>query len=173
MKKIIALLMALVMVLCAGCALAENTEKSNLGAVGIFTLRGIIPEGYTYAQLDGNDLYMISVMKGKENNKPFVTISIAYNEKYAETERLNDVDEDILEDIRRSFLEMDEEVTFENMETAFGTLVIKVTGNDFVDLYTMYKGYEFDFVIAGGEVTDADVKMVVDFISDLDLEVGE
>ena len=66
-------------------------------------------------------------------------------------------------------------VAFEDLETAYGTRLLKVTdtfeGMDFVDIYTIYKGYEMEFVMAkidGSDLTDDDVKMMVDFISDMD-----
>ena len=72
--------------------------------------------------------------------------------------------------IKDSFLAMDD-VTFEDLETAYGTRLLKVTTNNksFADIYTIYKGYELEFVMtAQGEVKDADVQMLVDFISDMD-----
>ena len=38
-----------------------------------------------------------------------------------------------------------------------------------LDIYTIYKGYELEFVIAAdGDLQDADVQMLVDFISDME-----
>lgn len=44
-----------------------------------------------------------------------------------------------------------------------------VSENDFVDIYTICKSYELVFVMTGSGLTDADVQMLVDFISDMDL----
>ena len=98
-----------------------------------------------------------------------MTVSIAYNEEYEGVERFNDVDEATVEEIRQSFLDMDEEVVFEDLKTAYDTRLLKVTGDGFVDIYTIYKSYELEFVMVGkGELQDADVQMLVDFISDMD-----
>ena len=78
-----------------------------------------------------------------------------------------------VEEIRQSFLEVDEEVVFEDLETAYGTRLLKVAGNGFVDIYTIYKSYELEFVMTGDELTDADVQMLVDFISDMDFVAVE
>ena len=102
-------------------------------------------------------------------------VSIAYNEEYADVERFNDLDEAAVQEIRNSFLEMDE-AAFEDLETAYGTRLLKVTtGNkNFADIYTIYRGYELEFVLtAQGEVQDADVQMLVDFISDMDFVEAE
>ena len=63
---------------------------------------------------------------------------------------------------------LDEDVVFEDLETAYGTRLLKVSGSGFVDIYTIYKSYELEFVMTGDALTDADVKMLVDFISDMD-----
>ena len=97
-------------------------------------------------------------------------MSIAYNEDYAGVERFNDVDEATVEEIKESFLDMDE-VVFEDLQTAYGTRLLKVTqaNRSFADIYTIYKGYELEFVLsAQGEVQDEDIRMLVDFISDMD-----
>ena len=170
MKKITALAMSLIMILCAVCAFAEDAGKTDMGTLnvaGVFGIRSKVPEGYTYMPIAASGLGMVGILSAGED-KPMITLSIAYNEEYAETERFNDVDEAIVQEIRDSFLEADEEATFEDLETAYGTRLLKVTGDGFVDIYTIYKGYEMEFVLSGAEINDADVKMLVDFISDMD-----
>ena len=170
MKRITALALSLIMILCAVCAFAEVTGKTEIGTLRVgqaFSIRSRMPEGYTYMPVAATGLNMVGILSAGEG-KPFVTISIAYNEEYAETERFNDVDEAVVEEIRDSFREEDEEVTFEDRETTYGTRLLKVTGDGFVDIYTIYKGYELEFVLTGSALTDADVQMLVDFISDMD-----
>ena len=90
-------------------------------------------------------------------------------------ERFNDVDEETVQAIRDSFLMMDD-VVFEDLETAYGTRLLKVTQSDktFVDIYTIYKGYELEFLLsAEEEVQDTDIQMLVDFISDMDFVAAE
>ena len=74
-----------------------------------------------------------------------------------------------IEEIRESFRNMDD-VAFEDLETAYGTRLLKVTqaNRNFADIYTIYKSYELEFVMTGDALTDADVQMLVDFISDMD-----
>ena len=170
MKRITAMALSLIMILCAVCVLAEDAGKTEIGTLKVgeaFSIQGKMPEGYTYMPVTATELNMVGILSAGEN-KPVVTVSIAYNEEYAETERFNDVDEAVVEEIRNSFREADEEVTFEDLETAYDTRLLKVAGDGFVDIYTIYKGYELEFVLTGDGLTDADVKMLVDFISDMD-----
>ena len=175
MKKITVLALSLIMILCAVCAFAEETGKTEMGTLnvgGSFTIQSKMPEGYTYSPITATELNMVGILSAGKD-MPVVYISIAFNEEYAETARFNDVDEAVVEEIRESFREADEEVTFEDLETAYGTRLLKVTGDGFVDIYTIYKGYELEFVLTGSALTDADVQMLVDFISDMDFVAVE
>ena len=175
MKRITALALSLIMILCAVCAFAEGTDKTEIGTLRVgeaFSIRSKMPEGYAYMPIRAGELNMVGILSAGEG-KPVVTISIAYNEEYAETERFNDLDEAAVEEIRAGFLELDEEVTFEDLETAYGTRLLKVAGDGFVDIYTIYKSYELEFVLTGDALTDADVQMLVDFISDMDFVAAE
>ena len=175
MKRITALALSLIMILCAVGAFAEETGKTEIGTLKVgeaFSIRSKIPEGYAYMPVTATELNMVGILSAGEG-KPAVYVSIAYNEEYEGVERFNDVDEAVVEEIRESFREADEEVTFQDLETAYGTRLLKVTGDGFVDLYTIYKSYELEFVVTGEALTDADVQMLVDFISDMDFVTVE
>ena len=174
MKRITALALSLIMILCAVCAFAEGAGKTEIGKLQVgqaFSIQCRIPEGYTYTPDTDTELLIRGRLSAGEG-KPELLVSIAYNEDYAEIERFNDVDEAGVEEIRNSFRDLDGEVTFEDLETAYGTRLLKVTGDGFVDIYTIYKHYELEFILVG-EVTDADVRMLVDFISDMDFVAVE
>ena len=167
MKRIIALALGLMLIRCVTAGLAD--EKTELGSVEAFSIRSIIPEGYTFSSITSSGLNLVGVLSGGEG-KPIVTFSIAYNEEYTGVERFNDVDEETVQEIRNSFMNMDD-VVFEDLETAYGTRLLKVTqaNRSFADIYTIYKGYETEFVVASqGEVTDEDIQMLVQFIGDMD-----
>lgn len=175
MKKITALTLSLIIILCAACAFAEDTAKTEMGILNVgkaFRIQSRMPEGYTYLPILSTDLNMVGLLSAGEG-RPSVTISIAYNEEYADMERFNDVDEAVVEEIRDSFREVDEGLVFEDLKTAYGTRLLKVTGRNFVDIYTIYKSYELEFVMPGSTLTDADVQMLVDFISDMDFVAVE
>lgn len=171
MKKILMIALSLVMILGVAAAAAENAEMTTLKVNEVFTIQGKIPEGYSYQALKDEALSIIGMLIG-EVGKPMVTVSIAYNEEYDEVGRFNDVDDMTVEEIKASFLEMDDGVVFEDLETAHGTRLLKATDQekDFVDIYTIYKSYELEFVLTPGAepLSDADVQMLVDFISDIE-----
>ncbi len=168
MKKIIALALSLMLILCATTVLAE--EKTELGSVEAFSIQSIVPEGYTFSLVMSNGLGLIGILTGEEG-KPTITVSVAFSEEYAGVERFNDVDEETVQEIKDSFLDMDD-VVFEDLETAYGTRLLKATAPEkhFIDIYTIYKSYELEFVLTPGAepLSDADVQMLVDFISDIE-----
>jgi hypothetical protein len=175
MKKITALALSLMMILCAVCAFAEESGKTEIGNLKVgeaFSIQSTMPEGYKYMPVTATELNLVGLLTAGEG-RPEVFVSNAYNEEYAEIERFNDVDEDTVEEIRDSFLAEDEEVKFEDLETAYGTRLLKVTGDGFVDIYTIYKGYELEFVLTGADLTADDVQILVDFISDMDFVAVE
>ena len=172
MKKIIALALSLMLILCATTVLAE--EKTELGSVEAFSIQSIVPEGYTFSLVMSNGLGLIGILTGGEG-KPTITVSVAFSEEYAGVERFNDVDEETVQEIKDSFLDMDD-VVFEDLETAYGTRLLKVTqaNKSFADIYSIYKGYETEFIVtAQGEVTDEDIQMLVQFISDMDFVAAQ
>ena len=177
MKKLITLALSLMLILCAAAALAETAEKTHLGTLKVgeaFAIQSRIPDGYTFNLITSTELNLVGMLSAGEND-PTVNVSIACNEEYFGVERFNDVDEETVEAIKDSFREMDE-VEFEDLETAYGTRLLKVTQADktFVDIYTIYKGYELEFVLTSqNEVQDADIQMLVDFISDMDFVAAE
>ena len=178
MKKIIALTLSLMLILgMAAAAAGETAEKTRLGSLKVgeaFTIQANIPEDYTFTTITATDLNLVGMLTGGEG-APTVYISIAYNDEYTGVERFNDVDEEVVQEIKDSFTAMDD-VAFEDLETAYGTRLLKVTTNNraFADIYTIYKGYELEFVLtAQGEVQDEDIRMLVDFISDMDFVPAE
>ncbi len=175
MRKIMALVLGLIMILCAASVSAEDAGKTEMGTLNVgesFRIQSKLPEGYSYMPVTETELNLVGILSAGEG-RPAVTVSIAYNEEYEDTERFNDVDEAVVEEIRDSFRETDEEVAFEDLETAYGTRLLKVTGDGFVDIYTIYKSYELEFVMTGSSLSDADVQMLVDFISDMDFVPAE
>ena len=175
MKKTIALVLSLIMMLGAVCALGEETAKTEMGTLNVgqvFRIQSRIPDGYVYKPIKKTELNLVGLLSAGED-KPTVTVSIAYNEEYADVERFNDVDESVVEEIRKSFRAADDNIRFEDLETAYGTRLLKVTDDTFVDIYTIYKGYELEFVMTGNGRTDEAVQMLVDYISEMDFVAVE
>ena len=175
MKKIIVLAVSLIMILCAVCVSAEEAGKTEIGTLnvnGAFSIRSRVPEGYTHMPVTATDLNIVVMLSAGED-KPLITVSIAYNDEFADVERFNDVDEATVQEIRDSFTEVDEKASFEDLETAYGTRLLKVTSDGIVDIYTIYKGYELEFVMTGSNLSDADTQILVDFISNMDFVTVE
>ena len=168
MKKIVVLALSLMLVLCAVSALAEDGMQT-LNVNESFEIRSVIPEGYTFELLEKEGLNIIGWLNAGKD-RPVVTFSIAYSEEHADVERFNDLDEEAVELIRESFREMDD-VTFEDAKTAYDTRLLRVNGDGFVDIYTIYKGYELEFVMTPGEgqeLTEEAVAKMIQFISDME-----
>ena len=100
MKKIIALLLGLILLLgCAagGAEEAEKAEKKIYGSLrvnGDFTLKGIVPEGYEIIPFELSDDAYISRFINDDPARPQMILSVAFDETYGDVEKLNDLDDD-------------------------------------------------------------------------------
>ena len=187
MKKLIAVILCLMMLLsCAAMAESAVTEKESMGALrvnGVFELKCAIPEGYTMDVLTNENDSVLALISSETEGKPTLVLSIAYNDMYYGVERLNDLDDEALAVITDSFME-DDTVEISKMATAYGTELLVVKENrdetDYVDFYTVYKGYEIEMVLTHVEpaepgeeavfapVTDEEIQLAIQFLSDLD-----
>ena len=179
MKKIISLLLCAIL-LCGCSALAESAEKSDLVTIDIngrFQLKGVVPEGYRFSITSQSDTAMEGVFTSADPEKPEMSLYISFNEIYANVQRLNDLDEASLEQLRQGFLQ-DNNVTFDTAETAMGTklLVVREVGGDpdFLDFYTIYLGHEIELTLrsrneaSGFALTDAQVQMCISLLSGME-----
>ena len=176
MKKFLAILLCVSMLL--GCAALAETEKASLGVVnvnGAFELKCALPEGYSLEVLFSETHFCLASVNPEDETKPTLMISVAYNELYSDVERINDLDEETLKRIEDSFRDEDD-VEITSMETAYGTrlMVVKEVSDsvDYLDFYTIYKGYEVELVLIhaneGESITEAEIQMAVKFLSDMD-----
>lgn len=177
MKRIIALALSLVILLACAAAAAE-TEKESMGILKVnkaFDIRySALPNEYKLSILQQNDMTIIAHIKSPRTNIPQMDLVIAFNDGWAETERLNDVSEEDLQAIRDSFIEEYENLDFDIRETAAGThlLTVTVPGGQDAYVYTIYKGHEIEIHLYPGKeqgtLTDVDIERVVAFLSDMD-----
>ena len=179
MRRIFALILCLALALGAAAAVAE--EKTYMGTLNVyraFTLQCRLPEDYVMITGDGEEPFMAVIShKDEAEGKPYIVVSIAFDELLSGVERLNDLDDSALALIEGTFGEEDP-VDISYMETAYGTKVMVVRDGSehpaYVDFYTIYKGYEVEIVLVpGGDpaehpVTEEQVQMVMSFISDMD-----
>ena len=186
MKKIISMILMLAML--SGCAAAtEGAGKEYITGVdvnGVFELRGTLPEGYRLEEVvDTESIRIVNITAGKD--RPLMVMSIAFDELYADVGRLNDLDPETKAVLEESFKE-EETVEISYTVTDYGTELITVReaeGDvDFVSFFTIYKGYEIEFTLVApqgedGEktqgLTEEQIRMTVQFISDLDFVAAE
>ena len=179
MKKIIALVLCLMMVLTCAAAMAEvETEKESLGVlkvVGAFDIRySPLPNDYKIDVYLQNDMTLIANIDTPKPDLPKMGLIIAFNDEWDGTERLNDVSDEDMEAIKDSFFEEYDEVDFDIKETKAGTklLIARIPGGQDAYVYTIYKGHELEMHLIPGaeedELTDADIERVVAFLSDMD-----
>ncbi len=185
MKKITAILLSLALLLGCAAGLAEETEKQSFGTIrvnGEFTLKGILPEGYKVIPFELDDDAIISLIRSEDPAKPEMMLSIAYDESYSGVERLNDLDDDALAILEKTFTDTDPYANITYDETAYGTrLLVCRTQNDLydnLDIFTIYKGYFVEFVVTPGKdaaeqkLTDEEVESCTVFLSELDFVEG-
>ena len=89
-------------------------------------------------------------------------------------ERLNDLSDEDLAFLESTYDEYKVEFTYS--ETSYGTklLIAKEVGDDedFVSIFSIYKGYQVEFIMLPGEgnaaLTDAQIQQCIAFLSELD-----
>ena len=183
MKKLLAVMLCLAMLVCSAAfaetaATVEAPAKESLGTLdvnGAFELKGVVPEGYKLNVIAANSSSILAVISAEEQGHASVVLSIAYEELMSEVQRMNDISEEGLAQIEATFTESDN-VEISYRETAYGTklMVVRQAEGRYVDFYTVYKGYEMEFVLVpatgdeDGQLDEAQIQMVVDFMSDLD-----
>ena len=176
MKKIIALVTALVMLLACTAALAEAETKS----MGILKMNKAfdityspLPNDYELHINVQNDMVIIADIFSTQKNLPKMNLSIAFNDEWGEVEKLNDVTEEDLQLIKDDFSEEYTDLAFDTKETAYGTklLIVKAPSGMDAYVYTIYKAHEIEIHLYPGEeqeaITDADIDRVVAFLSDM------
>ncbi len=175
MKKIIAVMLCLAMLLGCAAALAEYTNIGAVNVNGAFEARCVLPEGYTLETSDLDNGGLLSMITCEDAAKPLLILSIMFDDMYADVKKLNDLDDEALAYLESTFTdEYDIDISY--TETAYGTklLVAKELNGQFADVYTIYEGYEFEFVLIptleGGadSLTDEQFQLVIEFLSNLE-----
>ena len=174
MKRIIALGLCLVMLLTCAAALAETESMGVLRVNKAFDIQySPLPDGYEIHIYTQNDMSILANIKSSQANLPGMGLAIAFNDEWADVERLNDISEEDMQAIKDDFSFEFDDPEFETKETAYGTLllIVKVPGGQEAYVYTIYKGHEIEIqIIPGAEqeaLTDADIERVVAFLSDM------
>ena len=181
MKKLIAVILSIMMVLCAVSAMAESTGKVTIGTVSIngeFTLQCGIPEGYEPVPGQVTPSQVTAVIRSQDPNAPIMQLSVAFDEKYSDVERMNDLTEEELAQLEGTYVEDDPIVEITYGETGYGTLLLvarhETEEMDYISFFSIYKGYCVEFVLAPSmtaedkNLTEEQLRLSVDFLTDLD-----
>ena len=156
---------------------AAKTQMGKLTVNGEFALQCQLPEGYSMQIINTLGTKITAFITSEDMEKPILQLSIAFDELFADVERMNDLTDEALQGLEATFTEMND-VEISYTETAYGTklLIAKEVGDDtdFVDILSVYKGYSIEFVMTPNPsaknqtLTDAQIQMCIDFLSEVD-----
>ena len=175
MKRIFAFILSIAMLAGICIASAETPVKTRLGTLnvnGAFDLKCKLPDGYGLDITQSDTTQIQAFIKSEDEKKPVMTLRIAFDELLSQVDRLNDLDDNALASIEATFSEEDD-VKITYRYTAYGTkLLVAELDGEYIDFYTIYKGYAIEFLLSPGTepMTDEQVNMVVSFLSDLDFD---
>lgn len=181
MKKIIALIVSLIMLAGAASVLAEAEGKVTIGTIsinGAFTLQCGLPEGYHPVPTSVTPEQVTAVIRSDDPLAPVMHLSVAYDEKYYDVDRMNDLTPEELTQLEETYIEEDPEVEITYGETGYGTQLLiarhETEELDFIAFFSIYKGYCVEFVLAPSEqaedrnLTEEQLRLSIDFLTDLD-----
>ncbi len=184
MKKFLSILLCLTLAL--GCAMAfaeeEAPAKVNLGTIsinGAFMLQCGMPEGYEVQPVKADRDQVIAILSSKDPEKPVLYLSVAFDEAYADVDRMNDLDEEAFELLEKSFTDVDPTVEITYGDTGLGTRLLIAMQNgeeeyNYIDFLSVYKGYFVEFVMVPSMtatskiLTEEQMSRCIDFLTDLD-----
>ena len=190
LKKILSLLLCLAML--AGCsAFAEEAapaaDKHNLGTIsinGAFTLKAALPEGYSLGyQLASQDELIATLVKKDDPAAPQMMLHIAFDETYSDVARMNDLSQEDLELLEKTFTDQDPTVEISYATTSYGTLLMVIKQldreTDYLELFSIYRGYFIEYVVTAPwnsedrNLTESEILPCVAFLSELDFVPAE
>lgn len=152
-------------------------QLGTLNVNGEFELTCKLPDGYNLQVLKARGDRIVAAVLSQDMTRPQLYLSVAYDETYADVERLNDMSDEDLKILEDTFKDMDDvEISYE--QTGYGTklLIARESGADidFVDILAIYKGYFVEFNMtpnpkaASQSLTDDQVRMCIDFLTNVD-----
>lgn len=171
MKKLIAVVLALVLALTCAAALAEDTVV-QMGANYDITID--VPAGYTMTKLPYGDMIMAKFMPDAPAAAAF-TLVIVYSEEFGDY-TLNDLNDEEFAEMQAMLTGdyADAVITFP--ETAVGTKLIQLdeqgSESEYGAVLTIYHGYFVQISLEkpdDAELTEADFQMAIDLMSSLEL----
>lgn len=182
MKRMTAVFLSLVLLLCTCFASAEEAEpKAQLGTIsinGVFALQCTVPDGYKPVPIESSAERNITILQSEDPEAPIMYLSIAYDETYSDVERMNDLDDEALALLEQTYIQEDPGIEIYYGETGYGTLVMIARHDsdtvDYVSFLSVYKGYFVEFVLIASEtasdrnLTEDQIMKCVAFLTELD-----
>ena len=155
-----------------------GTQKlGKLNVNGEFDLTCKLPEDYNIQVVSLKGESIIASVTSEDITKPQMYLSIAYDELYADVNRMNDLSDEDLAVLEESYTS-EYDVEIEYRQTGHGTklMVVKEIGGKehFVDFLSIYKGYLVEFNLtpnpkmANQALTEDQIRMCIDFLTDVD-----
>jgi hypothetical protein len=158
----------------------QTPDKKTLGTLNVngkFNLQCKLPTGYQMSVVNEKGSSVVASITSADETRPVMYLSVAFDEIMANVERMNDLTDEAMKALEKTFTDMNE-VEIEYRQTAYGTklMVAREIGDDtdFVDILTVYKGYLIEFNMTPGplaadqKLTENQIAQCVQFLSDLD-----
>lgn len=165
--------------------IVEN-GKANLGVIdinGAFLLQSAIPDGYTIDLIHSDHDLMLASLSSDNPDKPVLHLAVAFDEHYANVERMNDLDDEALAELEKTYTDNDSAVNITYGETGLGTRLMIAAHNDgeldYVDFLSIYKGYFVELAMTPGQdsasrtLTEEQVSACIAFLTELDFVPAE
>ncbi|MDO4482989.1 MAG: hypothetical protein Q4C54_00740 [Clostridia bacterium] len=178
MRKLIALLLAAVMMLGAVSALAEGNKMVVEYDQGM-DISLIVPENMEAVEVMQNGvLCLILAGKDEADNLPIVVMLVAADDQHDEAVRFNDLTEEEKKAFAAELFEDDAEAPYEILTSGHGTEAVvveyDVEGIDSLEVSSLYYGYAIHMYYGyadGHQLTDADKDFAMQLFTDLNFEV--
>lgn len=181
MKKIMALILSIALLLGCAAATAESAGKTTIGTIsinGAFTLQCGLPEGYQVKPILLNRDHVIATIKSEDETRPVMTLSVAYDETYSDVYKMNELDDEALALLEKTFTDVDPTIEITYGETGLGTLLMIARQSyetyHYIDFLSIYQGYFVEFVMTASlededkTLSEDDLLMCIDFLTELD-----
>ena len=164
----------------------EDNGKTNLGVIdinGAFSLQCKLPEGYTIQPFKSTSDQMVALVSSEDAEKPVMQLAVAFDEAYAHVDRLNDLDDEALAVLEKTFTDVDPTVSISYGDTGLGTRLmiahLSDNGHHYLDFMSIYKGYFVECVLVPSfeareqVLTDNQIQMCIDFLTEMDFVPAE
>ena len=178
MKKLIALMLSLMLLVCVTLpVMAEDApHKHTISYDDALSVQVVIPDGYAIEETNVAGS-LIMVMAPLDETTNYYCVIIAKDEDRADVDRLNDLSDDEIQAIVDEFCADLNNPTVSFGETGMGTKLIiinenDVDGSDSAIVLTLYKGYYLTTHVfpAGETVTEAELNTAIQFYTDMEFD---